>query len=173
MYVKRLKRKCSVRGCKNTDTFAISLTREVGNTVIACKSCLEKALGAIDDLKTEPVAPPVINEPPALFFSDILQGVQEQPGTQEPEPEQFDDAPPAESDDTPPEQEPEPEQTDDVPPTQEPEQTEVSEGDGTSGTPAEPSKAEQTDFVCPHCGQVCKSELGLQSHIRAKHKDLA
>lgn len=165
MYVKRLKRKCSVRGCKNTDTFAISLTREVGNTVIACKSCLEKALGAIDDLKTEPVAPPVINEPPALFFSDILQCVQEQPGTQEPEPEpeQFDDAPPAESDDTPPEQEPE----------QEPGQPGTPEEDGTDSAPAEPSKAEQTDFVCPHCGQVCKSELGLQSHIRAKHKDLA
>ena len=54
MYVKKLKRKCSVRGCKNTDTFAISLTREVGNTVIICKSCLGKALGAIDDIQPEP-----------------------------------------------------------------------------------------------------------------------
>ena len=40
MYAKRLKRKCSVRGCKNTDTFAISRTRELGGSVIICKSCL-------------------------------------------------------------------------------------------------------------------------------------
>ena len=147
MYVKKLKRKCSVRGCKNTDTFAISLTREVGNTVIACKSCLEKALGAIDNLKTEPAVPSVVDAPPALFFSDLLQNkpVKESEQTDEP-----------------------------------PEQT----NDGIDHTPEEPSGAEQTDdevpvkeseqteFVCPHCGQVCKSELGLQSHIKAKHKDL-
>lgn len=72
MYVKGVKRKCSVRGCKNTDCFAISRTREVGNTVIICKSCLGKALGAIDEIdpKTKSNIPAVDNTSvPSLFFN--------------------------------------------------------------------------------------------------------
>lgn len=54
MNVRKLKRKCCVRGCKNTESYAISLTREAGNSIIACKDCLEKALKAIKD-KYEPI----------------------------------------------------------------------------------------------------------------------
>lgn len=50
MYVKRVKRKCSVRGCRNTDCFAISRTREMGNSVIICTECLEDALQAATEL---------------------------------------------------------------------------------------------------------------------------
>ena len=51
--------------------------------------------------------------------------------------------------------------------------------DVESPVPQEANEAEATPpadaeaFVCPHCGQVCKSESGLRSHIAAKHKDLA
>lgn len=44
MYTRKVKRKCNVRGCKNTDCFAVSRTRELGNTVIICRACLERAL---------------------------------------------------------------------------------------------------------------------------------
>ena len=111
MYVKKLRRKCGVRGCRNIDTYSISLSREAGNTVIMCKSCIGKALGAIDDI--EEGKPRIVphTEAPALFFNrrTALAAVEEP--------------------------------------------TEEAEG-----------------FVCPHCGQVCKSELGLQAHIKAKHK---
>lgn len=72
MFVRQVKRKCSVRGCKSTDCFAISRTREVGNTVIICKSCLGKALGAIDkiDPKTKSNIPAIDNTAaPSLFFN--------------------------------------------------------------------------------------------------------
>ena len=147
MYVKKLKRKCSVRGCKNTDTFAISLTREVGNTVIICKSCLGKALGAIDDIQPEPEVRVSHTEAPALFFNNaVRKDVAEEPEALAPqEPQQ---EPPADDGSGAP--------------------TESGTSDATATPPAETSA-----IVCPHCGQVCKSELGLQKHIAAKHKDLA
>lgn len=49
MFVKKFKRKCSVRGCKNvTDVYLISRRREMGNTVGICKDCLKDALASID-----------------------------------------------------------------------------------------------------------------------------
>ena len=77
MFVKKVKRKCSVRGCKNTDCFAISRTREVGNTVIICKSCLGKALGAIDEVNPETKSNiPVNNAPiPTLFYNAQALGL--------------------------------------------------------------------------------------------------
>ena len=50
MYVRRIKRKCNVRGCRNTDSFSISYTREAGNTVIICEKCLKEAVAEIDKL---------------------------------------------------------------------------------------------------------------------------
>lgn len=51
MNIKKLKRKCSVRGCSSTDVYALSLTRECGNSVIICKDCIKNALSEIS--KTE------------------------------------------------------------------------------------------------------------------------
>ena len=119
MNVRKVKRKCGVRGCKCTESYAISLTREAGNTVIICKSCLGKALGAIDE------APTVEKEPrtaiPPLFFGG------------------------------------------------KPPKAAVEEAPAEATEPT--AEEEETEYVCPHCGQVCKSELGLQKHIAAKHKD--
>lgn len=77
MFVKKVKRKCNVRGCKSTDCFAISRVREVGNTVIICKSCLGKALGAIDEVNPETKSNiPVNNAPaPALFYNAQALGL--------------------------------------------------------------------------------------------------
>lgn len=49
MYVRPVKRICDVRGCKNKDCFSISRVKEAGNTPIICKSCLGKALSALDE----------------------------------------------------------------------------------------------------------------------------
>jgi hypothetical protein len=55
MFVKRFKRKCDVRGCKNiTDVFLISQRREMGNTVGICRECMKQALEATADY-TEPI----------------------------------------------------------------------------------------------------------------------
>lgn len=44
MNVKKIKRKCGVRGCKNTASFVISKTREMGGSVIMCRDCMVEAL---------------------------------------------------------------------------------------------------------------------------------
>ena len=49
MNVKKIKRICGVRGCKNTEVYALSKTREMGNSVISCKDCLIDALKSIDN----------------------------------------------------------------------------------------------------------------------------
>lgn len=49
MFVKKFKKKCGVRGCKNiSDVFIISKRREMGNTVAMCRQCMVDALKATD-----------------------------------------------------------------------------------------------------------------------------
>ena len=49
MFVKKFKRKCDVRGCKNTaNVFLISKRREMGNTIAICTECLKEAQSSID-----------------------------------------------------------------------------------------------------------------------------
>ena len=55
MFVKKFKRKCDVRGCKNTaDVFLISKRREMGNTIAMCRDCMKEALKATESY-VEPV----------------------------------------------------------------------------------------------------------------------
>lgn len=80
MYARKVKRKCSVRGCKCIDSYAISLTRESGNTIIACKKCLNEAIEAIKSV--DPVTKsniPAIKQtaPPPLFFHPEVEKVEE------------------------------------------------------------------------------------------------
>ena len=70
MYVKKIKRICGVRGCKNTDVFALSKTREMGNSVIICKDCLKDALASIENY-VEPVK--VKKERTSLFYHPELE----------------------------------------------------------------------------------------------------
>ena len=49
MFVKKFKRKCDVRGCKNTaNVFLVSKRREMGNTIAICTDCLKEAQSSID-----------------------------------------------------------------------------------------------------------------------------
>ena len=69
MNIRKVKRKCSVRGCKNTDCFAVSIVREVGNSVIICPSCLKEGVEAIDNYIPE--SKKEHKEPPPLFYNGI------------------------------------------------------------------------------------------------------
>lgn len=73
MYVRQVKRKCSIRGCKNKDCFAISRTREMGNTVIICKACLTEGLEATADIDPKTKSNILALEytvAPSLFFNE-------------------------------------------------------------------------------------------------------
>lgn len=49
MFVKRFKRKCDVRGCKNTaNVFLVSKRREMGNTIAICTDCVKEVQSSID-----------------------------------------------------------------------------------------------------------------------------
>lgn len=49
MFVKRFKKKCDVRGCKNiTDVFVISKRREMGNSIAICRECMKDALASTE-----------------------------------------------------------------------------------------------------------------------------
>ncbi len=49
MFIKKFRKKCGVRGCKNvSDVYIISRRREISNTVAICKHCLADALKTID-----------------------------------------------------------------------------------------------------------------------------
>ena len=83
MYVKKIKRICGVRGCKNTEVFALSKSREMGNSVIICKDCLKEALASIDNY-VEPVK--VKKERTSLFYHPELEVTVPSVAETEPEP---------------------------------------------------------------------------------------
>lgn len=145
MYAKKLlKRKCSVRGCKNTDTYAISLTREFGNSVIMCKSCAAKVVGAIEEIKPIPDAHVPHDQAPPLFFNRLIKRAVEEEEVIEESPVQ----------------------------EEAPEESVAEEPVTEEAIEDTPDTDDVDGYACPYCEQVCKSELGLQKHISAKHKDV-
>lgn len=76
MYARKVRRKCSIRGCRCTESFAISKTREIGNSVIICKNCLKDGLVAIDEIKPKAKTNIPKSNPaniPSLFFNAQIQ----------------------------------------------------------------------------------------------------
>ena len=77
MNVKKIKRKCGVRGCKNTESFIISKTREMGGSVIMCRKCLAEASKAAEGYaepeKVKKASKPLFPHPKseATLSSDI------------------------------------------------------------------------------------------------------
>ena len=64
MNVKKIKRKCGVRGCKNTASFVISKTREMGGSVIMCRECMVEALKSTEEY----VEPEKVKKAPKPLF---------------------------------------------------------------------------------------------------------
>ena len=49
MFVKKFRRKCSVKGCKNVDNvYIISKRRDMGNSIAMCTDCLKEAQASVD-----------------------------------------------------------------------------------------------------------------------------
>lgn len=140
MYVKQVKRKCNVRGCKNTDCFAISRTREVGNTIIACKDCLRDALGAVDEIDPRTKSNiPVANStavPPLFFNAEAFGKTEEKDGLTTDENSII--------------AEPGEQLKEDV-------QAENAETDADN---------KKENIKCDRCGKAFGSTRGLQSHLR-------
>ena len=58
MYVRKIRRKCGNRGCRNTsNVYAISKAREMGNSIIVCEDCLREALKTIEEANKPIVEP--------------------------------------------------------------------------------------------------------------------
>lgn len=83
MYVKKIKRICGVRGCKNTEVYALSKSKDMGNSVIICKDCLKDALASIENY-VEPVK--VKKERTSLFYHPELEVTVPSVAETEPEP---------------------------------------------------------------------------------------
>lgn len=65
MYVRKVRRKCGVRGCKNVNNvYIISKTREMSNSLILCTDCMKDGLMGAESYK-EPEK--VKSEPKPLF----------------------------------------------------------------------------------------------------------
>ncbi len=73
MNAKYVKRLCSVRGCKNTSSYMISLTREMGNSVIICRECAKAASAAIGKAEKERPKEKKKTGIPPLFFNSVKE----------------------------------------------------------------------------------------------------
>ena len=90
MFVKKFKRKCSVRGCKNTaNVYLVSKRREMGNTIGICTDCLKEAMSSIEAY-TEPHK--VVKEDKPLFPHPELKVTLSSVAEKEPEPVEVIDA---------------------------------------------------------------------------------
>lgn len=84
MFVKKIKRKCDVRGCKNiADVYLISKRRDMSNTVAMCRDCLKEALASTEGYVE---IPKVKAEPKPLFPHPELDVTLSSVAEKEPEP---------------------------------------------------------------------------------------
>ena len=84
MFVKKIKRKCDVRGCKNiADVYLISKRRDMSNTVAMCRDCLKEALASTEGYVE---VPKVKAEPKPLFPHPELEVTLSSVAEVEPEP---------------------------------------------------------------------------------------
>jgi hypothetical protein len=88
MVIKKFRRKCDVRGCKNTaNVYIISKYKDIGNSIAICTDCLNKAKALIDEkenvtlssvaIKPEPVE--VIEEKPTEDIDIVTEDAVTEP----------------------------------------------------------------------------------------------
>lgn len=140
MYVRKVKRKCGVRGCKSFEAFAISKTREPGNSIIICRECLKDANKSVTEMKPNEknnIRKRSTGEVPGLFFNKQVFAEIEKDEVYEKEEQNSSNKEydlEAESD-----------------------KTEISDNQ---------TEEKEDVFKCPGCGKVFESEKGLKSHLR-------
>ena len=140
-YARKIKKKCSVRGCKNVESFAIAKTKsELGNVII-CASCLAEALSSVDECRVEydKKQAKKLEGPAPLFYHPEVKDNKEAPVD-----EAVDEAE---------------NEVDGMEATEE--NSDIDEAEAT----------EARGFICPECGKVFASEKSLKAHISRAHKE--
>lgn len=79
MNIRKVKRKCLVRGCNNIGSYNISRRREMGVGIMICRQCLSEALAAVIGSEQ--------GETEAAVLGRILAAAQKPDETPAPEPE--------------------------------------------------------------------------------------
>lgn len=156
MNVKKIKRKCMVKGCKNKDTYTISKSRDFGNTVLICQSCLQEALELITPPKSPTLAELLLDEG---FKQQIREAIEE--GVKEglELAKKDNDVPDGVTD-------PDAENSTAVDNEETPNDQTSEQTDGEETSP-EQINAAGKEFVCGKCGKVCASQSGLTKHEKA------
>lgn len=62
MNVKKVRRRCGIRGCRNTESYALVKGREHGGSVIICADCIKDAYHTIIELEQKENSPKVSSE---------------------------------------------------------------------------------------------------------------
>jgi hypothetical protein len=167
--VRKIKKQCDVRNCKNTDCFAISRSRESGKSIIICGECANEIGPAVVEF-LESYVEPEKAAPEPLFFS---AGVAEEVEITEDDNNDNDDNGSANGDEG-----GEGKSGTDNGGNNGSEgdtglniENNSGEGIENSDTNSEDGNAEG-ELKCKYCGKVCASKLGLGSHERScKAKD--
>ncbi|MGN0163533.1 MAG: hypothetical protein ACI4EA_08160 [Candidatus Ornithomonoglobus sp.] len=80
IYVKRIRRQCGMRGCRNTDTYSLSQFNEIAaGNIIICKDCLKAAMEAVESCTMPEVdySRKAQSPPPPLFHNTVAETVKE------------------------------------------------------------------------------------------------
>lgn len=73
MVVKKIRRICDVRGCRNMVAYNISANRQIGNSVIICEDCLRAALKAVEHYNDDGFNKYKPTTAPPLFFNNVAE----------------------------------------------------------------------------------------------------
>ena len=86
MFVKRFKRKCDVRGCKNTtNVYLVSKRREMGNSIAICTDCMKEIQKSVEGYVEEKKVVVKANKPlfPHPELEVTLSSVADKPEPEE------------------------------------------------------------------------------------------
>ncbi len=139
MYVKKLKRICDVKGCKNVETFAIGRYKQLGGGPVICKQCLEDAL---KEAKNPDITDRADAKAVKIMSSSLF-------------PRGIADVPPVEV------------KADDGKTVESGEESEISvETSAEKSNEDKQADDENKSYVCPNCGKKFKTEQGLNNHLK-------
>lgn len=161
IYAKKLKKKCMIRGCGNTESFALSKSlSDIGNVFI-CASCLAEGLSQVDEARKdfdEAMVEKVkkSSAPPPLFYHPtVIKPIIEADAASEEVTESVDGAVDDMVDGA----------VDEVENAVDGEDTVVDAVAEDSAESSEPSE-EQPQFICAVCGKAFGTLKGLNMHAK-------